>query len=364
MGWAMYLFNYFFVRHLHKLRSALIEKPSAEAANDAESSTLLSATLPAWCAVDLTKPRPWWKKCLSHAPHNRQQALYWMGSEGPHFYLLILQINLIFVGIYAAMHVLAFFHYVVAEDSTLELVLYLIFSIIPAIGILVGKKDLVATLAQVCSVGCYRRPQVVAQVLIEQKTASVVQAFFLLYKLTRSAAHVKEQHGHSASTGHGAAEVEPWVRARVEKSFKALESGGDGSLSREELASLLGNLGANLSSEDVERIINALDKDSSGKVSLEEFLSWYARTSDDGHLSHKERAEYLFEMFDEDKSGEITIEEFKRRMDALNIGFSVNEVGALINELDENNNGTIGTEEFEHLLHKFGPASAHGGHGH
>ena len=60
-------------------------------------------------------------------------------------------------------------------------------------------------------------------------------------------------------------------------------------------------------------------------------------------------------MFDKDDAGEITIEEFKRKLDAFNVGFSIDEVGAIVNELDEDNSGTIGLHEFEDLLYKYYP---------
>lgn len=39
----------------------------------------------------------------------------------------------------------------------------------------------------------------------------------------------------------------------------------------------------------------------------------------------------------------------------MNAGFSVDDIGAIVNELDEDNSGTVGVHEFEHLLHTYHP---------
>ena len=44
-------------------------------------------------------------------------------------------------------------------------------------------------------------------------------------------------------------------------------------------------------------------------------------------------------MFDENHSGEITLGEFKNKLDALNMGFTTDEIGAILDPL-----GNAGTE--------------------
>ena len=60
----------------------------------------------------------------------------------------------------------------------------------------------------------------------------------------------------------------------------------------------------------------------------------------------------MFELFDRDGSGTITIGEFKSVLDSFNVGFTVDEIGDLVNELDEQDNGTLSEEEFEEFLEK------------
>jgi Ca2+-binding EF-hand superfamily protein len=50
-------------------------------------------------------------------------------------------------------------------------------------------------------------------------------------------------------------------------------------------------------------------------------------------MTLEERAKDIFGMFDRDNSGEITIGEFKTKLEAFQMGFSIDEVGAIVNEL-------------------------------
>ena len=110
-----------------------------------------------------------------------------MDRKGPKFYMIILQANLIFIGLYTAMNLLGFLQYMYRSQNTVTFITYLILSILPMIGVMFFKQHLVAILSQVCCMGAYRRPNIVADVLREEKTARVVRAFIVIYKLRRFA---------------------------------------------------------------------------------------------------------------------------------------------------------------------------------
>lgn len=68
------------------------------------------------------------------------------------------------------------------------------------------------------------------------------------------------------------------------------------------------------------------------------------------HRGLHELAKDMFKQIDADKSGEVTLSEFKYIISKLDVGFSLDEIGALVKELDESDSGTIGEHEFVHLL--------------
>ena len=71
----------------------------------------------------------------------------------------------------------------------------------------------------------------------------------------------------------------------------------------------------------------------------------------DEHSLHQ-LADSMFQQFDTDNSGEITLGEFKDVMEAFNVGFTLDEIGDIVNELDEQDNGSIHAHEFFELLEK------------
>ena len=97
---------------------------------------------------------------------------------------------------------------------------------------------------------------------------------------------------------------------------------------------------------------------SDGIIDQEEFILWYGSamsTEELNYVSMKERAKFLFEMFDEDDSGHISFSEFKSSLDKFDIGFTVDDIGSLMYELDDNGDGLISEEEFVALITKYSP---------
>ena len=61
-------------------------------------------------------------------------------------------------------------------------------------------------------------------------------------------------------------------------------------------------------------------------------------------------AKDMFAQLDADDSGEITLSELKDVITKLDVGFTLDEIGELVKELDESDEGTVTEEEFAHLL--------------
>ena len=315
-------------------------------------------SLPMWTEIDIDEfhqKRSWLTKLLVGGHANRQHAIYLLDRRGPKVYMLLLQANLLFLGIYAAMTFLGFFRFMYQEDSTLVFAAYAILASLPILGNMFTKQHLVAILSEVCCMGAYRRPNIVADVLREEKTAHVVRAFIVIYRMKRFAISADKREYDRDLACVERMHFDKFELKEVGKTFDAFDKSGDGSISYDEFESLMKNLGAEITEEGLNRMIGMLDTDGDGEVSKEEFINWYAEHANDDDLSEEERARFLFQMFDRDNSGEITIVEFKNKLDALNVGFTVDEADAIVNELDEDNSGSIGLHEFAHLLHSFYP---------
>lgn len=382
LGWLVLIGNIRFEKHLVNVRNKFIPKNLLYSANElssnlsitlddgksegaTESTNLMDAydgpdtqNLPSWCDVDIheyRKRRNIILKWFVGGKPNRQQAMFLMDSFGPSLYFILLQANLVYVGVYAGLLLLSFGPFIYHIYPWPLSTLYTILALAPVVGISYNKKRVVSALSQVSSVGAYRKPQIVNDVLLETKTARVVRTFLIIHKMWHTAKFnlvgptkvSKAQMKDDAFT-----ELE---RSEVSKSFDAIDADRSGAISHEEFRDLLTRLGADLTDEAFTRMVNTLDADGDGEVTKEEFLTWYFAHSAADEMSLEERAKDLFEMFDDDKSGELSIGELKSKIDALDMGFTVDEIGAIVNELDKDRSGTVSDEEFHALLKKYYP---------
>lgn len=349
-----------------KLRNSYLPNPSDQSE---ESTNLLNGSashgddrLPRWCFVDLDKynqNRPWLAKYIVGGVPNRQQANFWMDRHGPKYFIALLQVNLIFAGIYAGLLLLEFIPFAYHEVSLSVFVLYTMLAILPLLGILYKKKDIVAMMAQVSSIGTYRKDQIARDVLLEETTTRIVRTFLIIQRLR----HVAElghpghgdEHAPQPTMTPNRTSFSDLEKTQVGHTFDAFDSDKSGHISKDEFHSLLNRLGADMADSKFDQLVQSLDTDGDGTVTRDEFIHWYQYHSEHDHISLSERAEDLFEMFDENHSGEITLGELKARLDSLNMGFTTDEIGAILNILDHDRSGSVSLEEFEVLLHEYYP---------
>ncbi|KAI2510392.1 Ca2-binding protein [Fragilaria crotonensis] len=318
-------------------------------------------TLPGWCSVNLDQyllRRSWIKRVFVGGKPNRQDTLYWMDRLGPTVYLIILQSNMIFIGVDFACQVVYFIPAMHEHASTTVFVIYMALVVLSLIGNLLNKKHLVANVAVICSVGSHRNIPAIAEVFREEKTENLVRCFLIIYRLRQFAFDVKvdpKPPSHDDAK-HYSKTLDPVEIFEVSKTFECFAR-DDGSIYPAEFSDMMTTLGGEVSKENIQKMMSIMDVDSDGMVRKEEFLQWYADNivgHDDNALSNAPR--FLFQLFDEDNQGELSVAKFKGKLDALRVGFSVDEQIAIINEIDRNGSGSITQHEFEVLFKKFPPA--------
>mmetsp|Transcript_18487 Transcript_18487/g.35116 ORF Transcript_18487/g.35116 Transcript_18487/m.35116 type:complete len:742 (-) Transcript_18487:103-2328(-) len=377
-GWLVFLGNFVFVAHLSEVRNAFLPYYSPEPDEPNENTRLTNggengvahrmhneAHLPKWCTVDLEHymaHRPLLARLLVGGKPNKQQSLMWMDRQGPKFYVFLLQVNLIFAGIYAGLLLLLFFPYNYEEHSLPYFLVYTILALVPLAGIFYNKRDLVAIMAEVTSIGTYRKDQIIRDVLLEESTMRIVRTFLIIHRMRRVAEKGMPEDEANIPTpqeipkrGLKRSTFSQLELDEVGRSFDAFDIDKSGSISHEEFRELLQRLGADVQDLHFDLLVSKLDADGDGEVTKEEFCSWYQFYSKTDTISLEERAKDLFHMFDPTGSGEITLGQFKARIDALDMGFSMDEIGSILNELDRDRSGSVSLEEFEALLKKFYP---------
>lgn len=133
----------------------------------------------------------------------------------------------------------------------------------------------------------------------------------------------------------------------LRKVFKAMDTNGDGKLSREELLDYYSKeMGPEQAAEEVNRIMTQVDTDNSGFVDYSEFIK---ATLDFKTLSSAGFLRRAFEVFDKDGSGTISASELKRLLAGGNVCEDRiwNEI---IKNVDSNGDGEIDFREFEKII--------------
>lgn len=312
--------------------------------------------LPAWCYVSVSGfKRSWWANLFVKGVPNRQQCFFWFDRHGPVYYLQLLQLNLIYTGVYAGLLILTFLPAIWSIHSVKTFIVYLILAVIPGIGMTYNKKRLVSVLTQVCSIGSYRKPQIIADVRREAKTTNTVRTFLVFQKMRMHLeGNLSSHETNIRRISRLSQSLSSIEQAEVTETFSSLDADGSGSISDAELVEFLTRMGMHTDGDSIRRLVSNLDADGDGEITRDEFLLWYVDMMRENMTMH-DRAKELFGIFDANANGEITIGDFKSKFDALNLGFSVDEIGSIVNELDRDRSGSVSLHEFEFFLEKYYP---------
>ena len=267
-----------------------------------------------------------------------QEDLYWYGKKGPRLYMTLFQIGMVFTSAYISLLCLAFLPYMLKQTSAVELLIYLLVSITPIYYMIGSLQENVALVTITNSIGQFRHPQFVSQVIREEKTDRLIMALVVMQKLHAAAIDGfdvdQEQHMHCQE--HQEDEHTHSVELDLAiKTFKTLDTDGSGDIDATEIKSLLHALNIPTTDETLHTIIQLLDTDNDGSITKDEFINFFKHyifpKIDDENDNIEGSAKDMFELFDIDKSGDITLGEFKEVIDNFNVGFTVDEIGCLVN---------------------------------
>jgi Ca2+-binding EF-hand superfamily protein len=136
-------------------------------------------------------------------------------------------------------------------------------------------------------------------------------------------------------------------KTEVEKlwqAFSVFDTDNSGAISAIELGQVLKSLGQSLSSTELRDLIKEVDIDRSGSIEFDEFKTLMIAKQGD----RQSRLELAFSIFDKDHSGHITADEMQSVMSQF--GLTDVELNALVKEVDEDGDGSIGFAEFCQIM--------------
>ncbi|GMF23028.1 unnamed protein product [Phytophthora fragariaefolia] len=158
-------------------------------------------------------------------------------------------------------------------------------------------------------------------------------------------------------------------RREIHTIFCLFDVDGSGSVSREEMASLLLAITHDLDDMQLNRLMTdlvaeELDSDDESirqdgamvegpqEITFEAFYKWCSARIRESRHSKEELVEEIFRMVDADGSGTISVDEFVSIFKTLGQALDHDDVRELVYQMDRNGDGKIDLEEFSKMLQK------------
>ena len=136
--------------------------------------------------------------------------------------------------------------------------------------------------------------------------------------------------------------------AEFKEAFSLFDKDGDGTITPNELGTVMRSLGQTPTEEELQVMINNVDADCNGIIYFQEFLIMMARKIN----SHEceEEIQEAFCVFDKDSNGFISAAELRQVMINLGEKQVEDQVDEMIREADIDGDGQVSYEEFVTMM--------------
>ncbi|GMM28123.1 centrin [Martiniozyma asiatica (nom. inval.)] len=133
-------------------------------------------------------------------------------------------------------------------------------------------------------------------------------------------------------------------RQEISEAFTLFDMNNDGLLDYHELKVALRALGFEMSKQEVISVIDKFDTDNRRMISYDDFFRYAAvKVSERDPVEEIKRA---FKLFDDDHTGKISLKNLRRVAKELGENLKDDELMAMIDEFDLDEDGEINEEEF------------------
>jgi len=132
------------------------------------------------------------------------------------------------------------------------------------------------------------------------------------------------------------------------EAFSLFDKDGDGTITTQELGTVMKSLGQNPCESDLQDMINEVDVDGNGTIDFTEFLDMMTK-----HMKETDNEQELreaFKVFDTDGSGKISSGELKKVMHNLGEKLTDEEIAEMIREADADGDGEVDYNEFVKMM--------------
>ncbi|XP_058060208.1 calmodulin [Anopheles bellator] len=138
------------------------------------------------------------------------------------------------------------------------------------------------------------------------------------------------------------------------EAFRLFDKDNDGSITKEELGTVMRSLGQFARVEELQEMLLEIDVDGDGNVSFEEFVDIMSNMTDTVAESSADQEERelrdAFRVFDKHNRGYITASDLRAVLQCLGEDLDEEEIEDMIKEVDVDGDGRIDFYEFVHAL--------------
>lgn len=135
--------------------------------------------------------------------------------------------------------------------------------------------------------------------------------------------------------------------SELREAFSLFDRDGDGTITREELGTVMDNLGMNSNPGELDEMIKEVDEDGSGAVDFDEFCLLMQRKI---AMDTKQELFELFSVWDESGEGIIEANELRCLLNRIPEKLTKREIDSLVNQADTKKNGKIKFQDFVNML--------------
>ncbi|KAI3378374.1 hypothetical protein SNEBB_000138 [Seison nebaliae] len=132
------------------------------------------------------------------------------------------------------------------------------------------------------------------------------------------------------------------------EAFRLFDKDGDGTITIKELGVVMRSLGQNPTEKELQVMIAQVDADGNGSIDFTEFLMMIA--SKINQADYEEEMTEAFRVFDNDDNGTVSTNEFRNYLMELGEKMADSEINQLIGSADPHNEGLIRYKDFIDLL--------------
>ncbi|WBW74880.1 spindle pole body half bridge protein, centrin Cdc31 [Schizosaccharomyces osmophilus] len=143
-------------------------------------------------------------------------------------------------------------------------------------------------------------------------------------------------------------EITEEQRQDIHEAFKLFDSDKDNAIDYHELRAAMRALGFNAEKSEVLKILRDFDKTGKGYLQMEDFVR--VMTEKIVERDPLEEIKRAFELFDDDETGKISIRNLRRVAKELNENIDDQELEAMIEEFDLDQDGEINEQEFISIM--------------